>query len=120
MSTWPVAQPEHDPAELSAPNSAGATRLLNTAAVEAAANQNAATSTDAPSRPARETVSVEVAAARLGLSRGKAYELARQNALPVPVLRFGRKMAIPTRALDRVLMATPDDTPGDVLAERVA
>jgi len=52
----------------------------------------------------KETVSVEVAAARLGLSRGKAYELARQNALPVPVLRFGRKMAIPTRALDRVLL----------------
>jgi excisionase family DNA binding protein len=51
-----------------------------------------------------ETVSVEFAAARLGLSRGKAYELARQNALPVPVLRFGRKMAIPARALDRVLM----------------
>jgi excisionase family DNA binding protein len=55
--------------------------------------------------PPSETVSVEVAAARLGLSRGKAYELARQNALPVPVLRFGRKMAIPARALDRVLFA---------------
>jgi excisionase family DNA binding protein len=58
----------------------------------------------ANSLPASETVSVEVAAARLGLSRGKAYELARRNALPVPVLRFGRKMAIPTRALDRVLL----------------
>jgi excisionase family DNA binding protein len=54
--------------------------------------------------PPSETVSVEVAAARLGLSRSKAYELARQNALPVPVLRFGRKLAIPARALDRVLM----------------
>jgi excisionase family DNA binding protein len=53
--------------------------------------------------PTRETCSVEVAAARLGLSRGKAYELARRNELPVPVLRFGRKLAIPTRALDRVL-----------------
>ena len=60
--------------------------------------------------PPSETVSVEVAAARLGLSRGKAYELARQNALPVPVLRFGRKMAIPARALDRLLLA--DDSPG--------
>ena len=59
--------------------------------------------------PASETVSVEVAAARLGLSRGKAYQLARQNALPVPVLRFGRKMAIPARALDRLLWA--DDLP---------
>jgi excisionase family DNA binding protein len=53
--------------------------------------------------PATETCSVEVAAARLGLSRGKAYELARRNELPVPVLRFGRKLAIPTRTLDRVL-----------------
>jgi excisionase family DNA binding protein len=70
--------------------------------------------------PPSETVSVEVAAARLGLSRGKAYELARRNALPVPVLRFGRKMVIPARALDRLLMATPDDTPGDALTERVA
>ena len=54
-------------------------------------------------RPASETCSVEVAATRLGLSRGKAYELARRDELPVPVLRFGRKLAIPTRALDRVL-----------------
>ena len=54
-------------------------------------------------RPPAETVSVEHAAARLGLSRSKAYELARRNALPVPVLRFGRKLAVPTRALDRVL-----------------
>jgi hypothetical protein len=53
--------------------------------------------------PASETVSVEVAAARLGLGRSKAYELARQNALGVPVLRFGRKLAVPVRALDRVL-----------------
>jgi excisionase family DNA binding protein len=61
--------------------------------------------------PPSETVSVEVAAARLGLSRGKAYELARQNALPVPVLRFGRKMAIPARALDRLLLVdSPEST----------
>jgi excisionase family DNA binding protein len=72
--------------------------------------------------PASETVSVEIAAARLGLSRGKAYELARQNALPVPVLRFGRKMAIPARALDRVLMVdeTANEPPSAVGAVRVA
>lgn len=57
----------------------------------------------AEARPEPETVSVEIAAARLGIGRSLAYELARQNALPVPVLRFGRKLAIPTRALDRVL-----------------
>ncbi len=68
--------------------------------------------------PPSETVSVEIAAARLGLSRGKAYELARQNALPVPVLRFGRKMAIPARALDRLLLM--DDSPAAAPSERVA
>jgi excisionase family DNA binding protein len=68
--------------------------------------------------PQSETVSVEVAAARLGLSRGKAYELARQNALPVPVLRLGRKVVIPARALDRVLMV--DDVPTAVSAEPIA
>ena len=63
--------------------------------------------------PPSETVSVEVAAARLGLSRSKAYQLARQNALPVPVLRFGRKLAVPVRALDRLLLADsfPNDNP---------
>ena len=57
--------------------------------------------------PPSETVSVEVAAARLGLSRSKVYELARQDGalgVGVPVLRFGRKMAVPVRAVDRALM----------------
>jgi excisionase family DNA binding protein len=118
MSSFLVAQPLHDPAELSAPNSAGATRLLDTTAIEVAASQNGATSRGGKERPERETVSVEVAAARLGLSRGKAYELARRNALPVPVLRFGRKMAIPARALDRLLLV--DDSPGDARTASVA
>jgi excisionase family DNA binding protein len=73
--------------------------------------QSAPLEVEGNSRPACETVSVEVAAARLGLSRGKAYELARQNALPVPVLRFGRKLAIPTRALDRLLLANDPADP---------
>lgn len=56
----------------------------------------------------RETVTIEVAAARLGLSLSKAYELAKQDdALhpQVPVLRFGRKLAVPVRALDKLLLA---------------
>ncbi len=68
--------------------------------------------------PPSETVSVEVAAARLGLSRGKAYELVRQNAFPVPVLRFGRKPAIPARALDRLRLV--DDSSATGPADRVA
>jgi len=50
-----------------------------------------------------ETCSVEAAARRLGLSRSAAYALARQDALPVPVLRLGRKLVIPVRSLDRIL-----------------
>ena len=34
--------------------------------------------------PTSETCSVEIAARRLGLSRSKAYELARSDSLPVP------------------------------------
>ena len=69
--------------------------------------------------PPSETCSVEMAAARLGLGRGKAYELARENALPVPVLRFGRKLAVPTRALDRVLGIEDAAPPvGDTQAAR--
>ncbi len=70
--------------------------------------------------PPSETVSVEIAAARLGLSRSKAYELARQQdtlAAGVPVLRFGRKLAVPVRALDRVLGVDP---PTDSTPERAA
>ena len=58
--------------------------------------------------PPSETVSVEVAAARLGLSRGKAYGLPAERP-PGAGLRFGRKMAVPVRALDRLLWA--DDLP---------
>jgi hypothetical protein len=54
-----------------------------------------------------ETCSVEDAARRLGLSRSAAYALARQDALPVPVLRLGRKLVIPVRSLDRVLGVAP-------------
>lgn len=61
-----------------------------------------------------ETCSIEDAAARLGLSRTKAYELARtENSLgtDIPVLRFGRKLAVPVRAIDRVLMVEIDRQP---------
>jgi hypothetical protein len=53
---------------------------------------------------------IEVAAGRLGISLSKAYELAREEGQlleGVPVLRFGRKMSVPVRAIDRVLMVDP-------------
>jgi excisionase family DNA binding protein len=53
---------------------------------------------DPDSRP---TVSVDEAAIVLGISRASAYQAAKNGELPV--LRFGRKMRVPTAALMRML-----------------
>lgn len=49
------------------------------------------------------TMTVEEAAARLGISRTLAYELAKANRLPAPVLRLGRRLVVSRLALERVL-----------------
>jgi excisionase family DNA binding protein len=49
----------------------------------------------------RRTVSVEEAAAMLGISRAKAYECARQG--EIPSLRFGRRVVVPLAELERML-----------------
>jgi excisionase family DNA binding protein len=49
------------------------------------------------------TVSIEEAGAALGIGRQLAYRLARENALPVPVLRVGRRLLVPRAALMRLL-----------------
>jgi excisionase family DNA binding protein len=49
----------------------------------------------------RVTVSVEEAGQILGISRGLAYELARQGRLPV--IRLGRRFIIPRKGLDDLL-----------------
>lgn len=53
--------------------------------------------------PQAETVDVETAARRIGISRGLAYQLARTNQFPVPVLRLGRRLLIPVASLDKLL-----------------
>ena len=47
------------------------------------------------------TVSVEEAARILGISRGLAYEMVHQGKMPV--LRFGRRMVVPKKAIERLL-----------------
>ena len=47
--------------------------------------------------PSRLTLTVEEAAARLGISRGLAYEMVRQNQLPSR--RLGRRIVIPLAQL---------------------
>jgi excisionase family DNA binding protein len=57
----------------------------------------------------RETLNIEAAGKMLGVSRSVAYELARHNRLPVPVIRLGRRMVISKRALEEVLSARKDE-----------
>ncbi len=53
------------------------------------------------------TATVEEAARQLGISRTLAYELAKVDRLPVPVIRLGRRLVVPRAALDRVLEGAP-------------
>ena len=54
----------------------------------------------------QRTVSIPAAAKELGISRGLAYQLARKNALPVPVIPLGgRRLAVSREALDALLSA---------------
>jgi predicted DNA-binding transcriptional regulator AlpA len=57
----------------------------------------------------RETLNIETAGKMLGISRPVAYELARRDQLPVPVIRLGRRMVVSKRALEAVLDARKSD-----------
>ncbi len=64
-----------------------------------------------PSRgPTRQTLSIPDLAVILGIDRSSAYELAKHDGLPVPVLRVGRRLLVSKRAVNRLLKgdgATP-------------
>jgi excisionase family DNA binding protein len=51
--------------------------------------------------PLRATMTVEEAAAYLGIGRSAAYEAARSGDLPV--IRLGRRLLVPRAALERML-----------------
>lgn len=55
----------------------------------------------------KQTISVEEAAAILGISRAKAYDCARTG--EIPSLRFGRRIVVPVAALDRLLASAEDE-----------
>lgn len=57
----------------------------------------------------RLTVSVEEAAALLGISRALAYELVRRGDLPC--LRLGRRVVVPRKALENFIEAATTPTP---------
>jgi excisionase family DNA binding protein len=52
-------------------------------------------------------LTISEAAILLRISRGHAYELARRNELPV--IRLGRRIVVPRRALDDYLLGRIDD-----------
>jgi excisionase family DNA binding protein len=58
------------------------------------------------------TVGVEEAAGLLGIGRTLAYRLARRGELPVPVIRIGRVLRIPTAPLRALLGLAPDGVDG--------
>jgi excisionase family DNA binding protein len=49
------------------------------------------------------TMTVEEAAAALGISRGLAYQAAHDGS--IPTIRIGRRLLVPRRALERLLGA---------------
>jgi excisionase family DNA binding protein len=55
----------------------------------------------------RGTLNIEEAARRLGIGRGSAYEAAREDRLPVPVIRIGRRMLVSKAAVEALLAAGP-------------
>lgn len=54
----------------------------------------------------RGTMSIEEAALRLGIGRAAAYQAAREDRLPVPVIRIGRRLLV-SRAAVEALLAAP-------------
>ena len=51
----------------------------------------------------RKTYSIDETSELLGLSRNTTFELARENKLPVPVVRVGKRLLVVRAALDRFL-----------------
>jgi excisionase family DNA binding protein len=64
------------------------------------------TTTTAPAAP-RFTFTVREAARALGCSEWKVYESIRSGTCPVEVVRIGRKVVIPTAALEQLLHLEP-------------
>jgi excisionase family DNA binding protein len=52
-----------------------------------------------------ETTTIIAAAKRLRIGRNQAYEAARNG--QIPVIRIGRRLLVPTAALDRMLRGEP-------------
>jgi len=63
-----------------------------------------------PRNPA--CISAEEAFAQLGIDRTTGYRAIREGTFPVPVIRIGRLIRVPTAAFRRLLALDPDVDPG--------
>lgn len=54
------------------------------------------------------TLSIPEAAKVFGISRGLAYDLARRDALPVKVIRLGKRMVLSRKAVEALLSSNSE------------
>ena len=55
-------------------------------------------------------MSIPEFARHANISRGLAYDLARKEALPIPVIRLGRRMVLSRRAVEKLPPAIDHET----------
>jgi excisionase family DNA binding protein len=51
----------------------------------------------------RLTLDIDEVAPLLGINRSTAFELIRRNAFPLPVIRLGRRIVVPRKAVEELL-----------------
>jgi excisionase family DNA binding protein len=61
-----------------------------------------------PDPKARAVITAEEAFAELGIDRSTGYKAIREGTFPLPVVRVGRSIRIPTTALRRLLLLDED------------
>ena len=69
------------------------------------------------SRAERRTLTIPEVAARLGIARSTAFALAKRDALPVPVIRLGRRLVVSRELIERLLAGESPDGPATDGAE---
>ncbi len=63
------------------------------------------------STPQRQTMNLDALAKVLGISRARAYQLAKSDQLPVPIIKIGHRTVVSVRAVDALLDRTRDERP---------
>jgi predicted DNA-binding transcriptional regulator AlpA len=61
-----------------------------------------------PDPATRPTITADEAFAELGIDRSTGYKAIRDGTFPVPIIRIGRNIRIPTAALRRILLIDPE------------